>query len=79
MPFVAKVQKGTITSYIPGWKSDSSDSRSDSEDEIDNVLHVLEVRWRKVIAVRIMQWNRQQAEYLPSDKKIQLPITYKGK
>ncbi|XP_063402306.1 uncharacterized protein LOC134686560 [Mytilus trossulus] len=78
MPFVAKIQKGTISSYVPGWRSDSSDSRSDSEDEMENLLHVLEVRCRKIIIVHRMQWNRQQAEYLPSEKEIQLPITYKG-
>lgn len=79
MPFVAKIQKGTISNYVPGWRSDSSDSRSDSEDEMENLLHVLEIRCRKIIIVHRMQWNRQQAEYLPSEKEIQLPITYKGK
>lgn len=79
MPFVAKIQKGAITNYVPGWRSDSSDSRSDSDDELENILHVLEVKCRKIISIRRMQWNRQQAEYLPSDKEIQLPLTYKGK
>lgn len=78
MPFVAKIQKGVITNYVPGWRSDSSDSRSDSEDELENILHVLEVKCRKIISIRRMQWNRQQAEYLPSDSQIQLPLTYKG-
>ncbi|KAK3091118.1 hypothetical protein FSP39_017241 [Pinctada imbricata] len=71
LPFTAKVHKGDLSRFSPAWKASAGDSTED-------ILQVLEIRRRKLVVCKKMQWDRKTGTYSTIDKQQDIPVTYKG-
>ncbi|KAJ8306411.1 hypothetical protein KUTeg_016956 [Tegillarca granosa] len=69
-PFTARVHKGDISQFSSSWTPDNKNG---------DILQVLEIRRRKVVVIRKMQWERRTSEYVTGGKQIDVPATYKAK
>lgn len=70
LPFTARVHQGDISQFSTSWTPDNKNG---------DILQFLEIRRRKVVVIRKMQWERRTSEYVTGGKQIDVPATYKGK
>ncbi|XP_046576695.1 LOW QUALITY PROTEIN: uncharacterized protein LOC124284634 [Haliotis rubra] len=66
LPFHVKIHRGDLSKYIPA-SSDQND-----------VLHVLEVRRRKIVLGRRLQWEKRANDYTVTGDQLDIPASFKG-
>jgi len=73
LPFLAKLHSGNIQEHVPTWTT----SPEEGENEGD-VLQVLEIRRKKMVVIRKMQWDRKRGDYVTGGTQTDIPATFKG-
>lgn len=67
-PFTIKLCRGDLGKYLPLRQSDSKAVR----------FKVTEIRRKKNVLARKMQWDRQSEDYVPTGSQLEIPSTYRG-
>lgn len=67
LPLVARVLSGDLSKYLPPCGSDE-----------ENVVQIHELRRRKIVLARRLQWEKRQNDYIVSGEQVEVPACFKG-
>ncbi|XP_076440084.1 uncharacterized protein LOC143279795 [Babylonia areolata] len=67
LPLVARVRKGDLSKFLPPCGPGQ-----------DNVVQIHEVRRRKIVLARRLQWEKRQNDYIVSGEQVEVPASFKG-
>lgn len=68
LPLVARVKSGDLSRLLP---------RSGADD--NNIIQIHELRRRKIVFARRLQWEKRQHDYIVSGEQVEVPASFKGK
>ncbi|KAK7492910.1 hypothetical protein BaRGS_00015857 [Batillaria attramentaria] len=67
LPLVARLKSGDLSKYLPPCGPQE-----------DNVVQIHELRRRKIVLARRLQWEKRQNDYIVSGEQVEVPACYKG-
>ena len=67
LPMVARVRSGDLSKFLPPCGPHQ-----------DNAVQIHEVRRRKIVLARRLQWEKRQNDYIVSGEQVEVPASFKG-
>ena len=68
LPVVALVRSGDLSKFLPPCGPRQ-----------DNAVQIHEVRRRKIVLARRLQWEKRQNDYIVSGEQVEVPASFKGR
>lgn len=78
LPFWVRLVQGNLHKHLPYLNSFVSETEANSALGCAVPLQVFEIRRRKLVIARKMQWERKVQDYVVTGKHLQIPIHFKG-
>ena len=78
LPFWVRLVQGNLQKHIHSLEPSVQGPEGNSILGCEVPLQVLEIRRRKLVIARKMQWERKVQDYVVTGKNLQIPINFKG-